>query len=111
CLYKKLPVPNGGAIVVNNPRLGNLPQPVPPPTSTNLSVLASSILRHMALRVGKGTLRASKVEPVLTGTEHFNREHLPLGMTRLALRIGLSHDMDQVRRELRRNYLFLEEQL
>jgi len=125
CLYKKLPVPNGGAIVVNNPRLGNLIQPAPPPASSNVSLLASSILRNMALRggwpgrslrqmalrVGKGTLRASKVEPVLTGTEHFNREHLQLGLTRLALRIGLSHDMDRVRQELRRNYLFLEEQL
>jgi perosamine synthetase len=125
CLYKKLPVPNGGAIVVNNPRLGNLPQPTSPPMSSNLSVLASSILRNIALRggwpgrslrqlalgVGKGTLRASGVEPVLTGTEHFNRDHLSLGMTRLALRIGLSQDMDKVRQQLRRNYLFLEEQL
>jgi perosamine synthetase len=125
CLYKKLPVPNGGAIVVNNPRLGNLPQPTAPPTSSNLSVLASSILRNIALRggrpgrslrqlalgVGKGTLRASGVEPVLTGTEHFNRDHLSLGMTKLALRIGLSQDMDRVRQQLRRNYLFLEEHL
>jgi perosamine synthetase len=125
CLYKKLPVPNGGAIVVNNERLGNVPQLPSPPASSNLGLLASSILRNialrggspgrrfrqMALRVGKGTLRASKVEPVLTGTEHFNREHLLLGMTRLALRIGLSQDLDRVRQELRRNYLFLEEQL
>jgi len=125
CLYKKLPVPNGGAIVVNNKSLGNVLQPAPPPASSNLSILASSILRNMALRggwpgrtlrqmalrVGKGTLRAANVEPVLTGTEHFKREDLSLGMTRLALRIGLSHDMDRVRQELRRNYLFLEEQL
>lgn len=125
CLYKKLPVPNGGAIVVNNPRLGDLPEPTQPPMSSNLSVLASSMLRNMALRggwpgralrqlalgVGRGTLRASGVEPVLTGTEHFNRDHLSLGMTKLALRIGLSQDMDEVRQQLRRNYLFLEEQL
>src|SRR5262245_35935580 len=98
CLYKKLPVPNGGAIVVNNSRLGNLPTPTPPSTPSSASVLASSILRNIALRggrpgrtlrrvalgVGRGTMRASGVEPVLTGTEHFNRDHLGLGMTSLA---------------------------
>jgi perosamine synthetase len=125
CLYKKLPVPNGGVIVVNNPRLGNVDQPAPAPVSSGMSILASSILRNIALRggapgrklrqvalrVGKGTMRASNVEPVLTGTEHFNREHLELGITRLALRVSLSQDMNRVRQELRRNYLFLEEQL
>ena len=68
-------------------------------------------MRRLALRIGKGTLRASKIEPVLTGTEHFNRNHLPLGMTRLALRIGLSHDFDRVREMQRRNYLFLQQRL
>jgi len=125
CLYKKLPVPHGGAVVVNKPGLGNVPKLTPPPASSTLSLLASSILRNMALRggwpgrslrrmvlrVGKGTLRASKVQPVLTGTEHFNPQHLPLGMNRLALRIGLSHDMNRVRQAFRRNYLFLEDQL
>jgi perosamine synthetase len=125
CLYKGLPVPNGGAVVVNDPRLGNVPALTPPPASSTFSLMASSLLRNMALRrgrpgrelrrlalrIGKGTLRASKIEPVLTGTEHFNRDHLPLGMTRLALRIGLSHDFDRVRETQRRNYLFLRQRL
>jgi perosamine synthetase len=125
CLYKGLPVPNGGAIVVNNPRLPDLDEPTPPPASSTFSLMASSMLRRLALRggapgralrrlalrMGKGTLRASKIEPVLTGTEHFNRDHLGLGMTRLALRIALSHDLDHVRKRQRRNYLFLEERL
>jgi len=125
CLYKGLPVPNGGAVVVNNPELGNVPELTAPPASSTFSLVASSMLRNMALRrgrpgralrrlalgIGKGTLRASKIEPVLTGTEHFNRDHLPLGMTRLALRIGLSHDFDRVRETQRRNYLFLQQRL
>lgn len=125
CLYKGLPVPNGGAVVVNNPRLGNVPVVPSPPASSTLSLLAASMLRNIALRggwagrtlrqmalgIGKGTLRASKVEPVLTGTQHFNPQDLPLGMTKLALRIGLSHDMDRVRETIRRNYLFLQEEL
>jgi perosamine synthetase len=93
CLYKGLPVPNGGAIVVNNPKFQNVPDLAPPPATSTMSLLASSMLRGMALRggwpgrtlrrmavsVGKGTLKASKVEPVLTGTEHLNIYHLPLG--------------------------------
>jgi perosamine synthetase len=125
CLYKGLPVPNGGAVVVNNPTLGNVPVLPSPPVSSTLSLMAASMLRNVALRggwpgrtlrqvalrAGKGTLRASKVEPVLTGSANFNPEHLPLGMTRLALRIGLSHDLDRVRETVRRNYLYLQEQL
>jgi perosamine synthetase len=125
CLYKGLPVPNGGAIVVNNPRYENVPNLAPPPTTSTMSLLASSMLRRMALkggrpgramrqmalRLGKGTLKASKVEPVLTGTEHFNRDHLSLGCAKLALRISQSHDLDRVRQKLRRNYLFIQEQL
>jgi perosamine synthetase len=125
CLYKGLPVPNGGAVVVNNPELGNVPVLPSPPASSTLSLLAASMLRNvalrggwpgrtlrqMALRAGKGTLRASKVEPVLTGTQHFNPDHLPLGMTQLALRIGLSQDHERIRQIIRRNYLYLQEQL
>lgn len=125
CLYKGLPVPNGGAVVVNNPKLGNVPVLPSPPASSTVSLLAASMLRNIALRggwpgrtlrqvalrAGKGTLRASKVEPVLTGSEHFNPDHLPLGMTRLALRIGLSQDHDRIRQTIRRNYLYLQEQL
>lgn len=125
CIYKGLPVPNGGAIVVNNPDLPDLPSPAAPPASSTFSLMASSMLRRLALkggrpgrlvrqwalRMGKGTLRASKIEPVLTGTEHFNRDHLPLGMTRWARRVALSHDFDRVRETQRRNYLFLQERL
>jgi dTDP-4-amino-4,6-dideoxygalactose transaminase len=125
CLYKGLPTPNGGAIVVNNPRLADLPQPDPPPASSTLSLMTSSMLRNMALRggapgralrrlalrAGRNALRASNIDPVLTGTEHFNRDHLELGIARLALRIALSHDLDRIGKVLRRNYMFLAERL
>jgi dTDP-4-amino-4,6-dideoxygalactose transaminase len=125
CLYKGLPVPNGGAIVINNPRFGNLPRLAAPPTSSTMSLMASSMLRNIALRggkpgralrqwalrLGKQTLRASKIDPVRTGSEHFNRDHVSLGMTRLAMRIALSHDLTLTGRVMRRNYLFLEGKL
>src|SRR5439155_20809327 len=100
CLTKRLPLRTGRSLVVTNPDHPHLAEPTPPPASSTFSLMASSMLRRLALRggafgralrrlalrMGKGTLRASKIEPVLTGTEHFNRDHLPLGMTRLALR-------------------------
>jgi len=121
CFYKGLPVPNGGALVINDPRIIHVPQPPPPPLSSTGSLLASSMLRYqalrggragralrrLALRLGKGTLRVSKVAPVLTGSEHFSRAHLDLGMSSVALRIALSQDFDRIRAAQRRNYLFL----
>ena len=37
CLYKTLPVPNGGAMVVNGPRRYSLPEPPPPPLASTFS--------------------------------------------------------------------------
>jgi len=125
CFYKGLPVPNGGALVINDPAIPNVPQPRPPPLSSTYSLMASSMLRYqalrggragralrrLALRLGKGTLRASKVSPVLTGSEHFSRDHLDLGMSSVALRIALSQDFDRIRAAQRRNYTFLKERL
>jgi perosamine synthetase len=125
CFYKGLPVPNGGALVINDPGLANVPQPHPPPLSSTFSLMASSMLRYqalrggsagralrrLALRLGKGTLRASKVSPVLTGSEHFSRDHLDLGMSSVALRIALSQDFGRIRAAQRRNYAFLKDRL
>lgn len=125
CFYKGLPVPNGGALVINDPALGTVPQPLPPPASSTLSILASSMLRNLALRgrragraarrlalrVGRGTLHASGIEPVRTGSEHFDRDHLGLGMSPLALRIALTQDFDRIRERQRRRYLYLAERL
>jgi dTDP-4-amino-4,6-dideoxygalactose transaminase len=48
---------------------------------------------------------------VLTGSEHFSRDHLDLGMSSVALRIARSQDFDRIRAAQRRNYLFLKEGL
>jgi dTDP-4-amino-4,6-dideoxygalactose transaminase len=125
CLYKGLPTPNGGAIVVNNPRFADLPRLASPPFSSTVSLMASSMLRNMALRggkpgralrrlallAGKKALRASNIDPIRTGTEHFNRDHVSLGIAKIALRIALSHDLEDVGSTLRRNYLFLARRL
>ena len=125
CLYKGLPVPNGGALVINDPEISNVPQPDPAPLSSTFSLMASSLLRRMALRgggpgraarrlalrLGKRALRASGVSPVLPGSEHFSRDHLDLGMSSVSLRIALSQDFDRIRAAQRRNYACLLEGL
>ena len=125
CLYKVLPVPNGGAMVINGAGRYGLPDPPPPPLSSTLSVLSSSLLRNLALRggrpgrrlrqaalgLGKRSLRAVNIAPVLTGTEHFDRAHLELGISRLTRQIMLRQDATRIVARRRRNYLFLLDRL
>ncbi|MBJ6763896.1 DegT/DnrJ/EryC1/StrS family aminotransferase [Myxococcaceae bacterium JPH2] len=121
CLYKTLPVPNGGALVVNGPRQYSLPEPPAPPLASTFSHTASALLQNLELRggfvgrglrrlaraVGRGTVRAASIERVATGTQHFDRRHVDLGMSPLTKRIALSQDLDGIVEARRRNYFFL----
>ena len=125
CLYKVLPVPNGGALVINGPDRSGLPELPPPPLSSTFSLLSSSLLRNVALRggkpgrrlrkvalgLGKKSLKAAHIAPVLTGTQHFDRAHLNLGISGLTRQIALGQDVARIIARRRRNYLFLLEQL
>jgi perosamine synthetase len=126
CLYKVLAVPDGGILVSNGPE-STLPGPAgarpSPPLVSTLSALASSMLRNVALRggkpgrmlrrlalgLGKRALSASKVTPVLTGTQHFNRDHAKLGLSRLTRHLLRAQDVPAIVARRRRNYLFLLE--
>jgi len=128
CLYKVLAVPDGGILLYTDPATrrkapsGPLP---PPPLASSAAVLTSSILRNVALRggrlgravrarvlaVGKRALNASKVEPVLAGTQHFNHSHRNLGPSQLTERLLRVQDVPQIASRRRRNYLFLLERL
>jgi len=125
CLYKVLPVPNGGALVINAPGRHDLPEPPPPRFSSTFSLLSSSLLRNvamrggkpgrslrrMALRLGKTSLKAARIAPVLTGSQHFDRAHLNLGISGLTRRIALVQDVARIVAVRRDNYRFLQEQL
>jgi len=125
CLYKVLPVPHGGALVINGPGTCDLSDLRPPPLSFTLSMLSSSLLRNVALRggrtgrrlrqaalgLGKSSLKAANITPVLTGTQHFDRAHLGLGFSRLSRRIVLGQDAETIIATRRRNYLFLLDRL
>jgi dTDP-4-amino-4,6-dideoxygalactose transaminase len=121
CLYKTLPVPNGGALIVNGPRQYSLPEPPAPPATSTFSHTVSALLQNLELRggafgrglrsfirtMGHGTVRAANIERVATGTQHFNRAHVDLGMSPLTKRIALAQDMEGIVERRRRNYFFL----
>ncbi len=130
CLYKVLAVPDGGVLIYPRHPEGRTAAPdidprPPPPLASSVAVLASSVLRNVALRggkpgralrrwtlrLGKRALRASNVEPVLAGTQHFNRAHARLGPSRLTEHLLRVQDVPRIVSRRRRNYLYLLEAL
>ena len=121
CLYKTLPVPHGGAMVINGPRSYSVPGLPPPPLTSTLGHAASSLLANLELRggragallragarkLGRGAAAAARIERVGTGTQHFNRGHVDLGMSALTRRIALAQDHAAIVEARRRNYFFL----
>jgi perosamine synthetase len=121
CLYKTLPVPNGGALTINGSRNYSLPEPPAPPSTSTFSHTMSALLQNLELRggavgrglrslirsVGRGTVRAANIQRVATGTQYFNREHVDLGMSPLTKRIALAQDLEGIVEKRRRNYFFL----
>ncbi|MFZ5469186.1 MAG: DegT/DnrJ/EryC1/StrS family aminotransferase [Myxococcota bacterium] len=120
CLYKTLPVPHGGALVTNRRGFGLPVLPRPPWTST-ASHLASSLLQNLELRagawgqkvraavrlLGRRVVGASGVERVATGTQHFDRAHVDLGISPLTMRIAHAQNLAGIIETRRRNYFFL----
>lgn len=121
CLYKTLPVPNGGAMTINGAKGYSLPEPPAPPATSTFSHTVSSLLQNFELRggsvgryvraavrgLGRGTVKAASIERVATGTQHFNRTHVDLGMSPLTKRIALAQDLAGIVERRRRNYFFL----
>lgn len=121
CLYKTLPLPHGGALVVNGPRPYSLPEPPAPPFASTLSHTLSSLLRNLELRgggvgrgvrrllrsLGRGAVEAAEIQRVATGTQHFDRRHVDLGMSPFAKRLAQAQDLEALVERRRRNYFFL----
>jgi dTDP-4-amino-4,6-dideoxygalactose transaminase len=122
CLYKTLPVPNGGALVVNDPGLrGEVPEPAPAPLASTLSHAFGSLLANVALRFGDageavraGFRRgyalargAAGLAPVSTGTMTFDPAHKDLGMSALSAAIARRCDAEAIVSARRRNYFLL----
>jgi hypothetical protein len=122
CFYKTLPVPNGGALVVNDPRIaGDVPAPDPAPVASTVSHALGSVLANVALRFGeagealRGGVRrayalargASGLAPVSTGTMTFDPSWKDLGMSPIAEVIARRCDADRIVAARRRNYFLL----
>ncbi len=125
CLYKVLPVPDGGALIFNRAAGCDLQDLPPPSASTTFSIISSSLLRNMALRggragrvlrklalsMGKGAMQSSGIKPVLPGSQHFDPRNVNLGMSRLTKRLLLLFDAAEIAERRRRNYLYLQYRL
>ena len=124
CLYKSLPVPNGGMLSLNR----NLEAPPPArsaPVASTLSHAVGSFLGHVALRYGPGgealreSLRrtqravrfATGVHPLATGTMHFDPAAADVGMSGLTRLILANQDYEQIVQTRRRNWFLLFSQL
>ncbi len=121
CLYKTLPLPHGGALTVNGPRSYSLPEPPLPPLTSTFSHTVSALLQNLELRggtlgrsvrglvrgLGRGAVKAADIERVATGTQHFDRRHVDLGMSPLAHRVARAQDLEAIVEQRRRNYFFL----
>ncbi len=125
CLYKTIPVPNGGALLINNDQLKNklveLDEPTAPPLPSTASHLIGGLLSNLELRVGpagaamraalrrggRWVKRTSKVAHVSTGTQHFNEADVGLGMSAASHVVLRNQDCASIVERRRRNYFFL----
>jgi dTDP-4-amino-4,6-dideoxygalactose transaminase len=120
CLYKTLPVPNGGILVLNRPLYA--PRPArSAPTGSTLSHVAGSLLAHLALRFGTGgealreTLRrtgravrsVTGAQVLSTGTSHFDPGAVDVAMSGLTRLIAENLDYDAIVNARRRNWFLL----
>ena len=124
CLYKTLPVPNGGALLARGEfrhRLHELPETDAPGVASTASHLASSLLSNLELRAGpigrrvrevvRGAGRwfvsTAKVERVSTGTQHFDPSAVKLGMSAMSHLVLRNQDWPAIVERRRRNYFLL----
>ncbi len=118
CLYKTLPVPNGGALVVKDRDLAFLSASHAPTLLTTASHAASQLMANLELRAGAWTtpLRTGLREAarwmarqrgavrVSTGTQRFEVGNADLGMSALSDQIIRGLDLAAIVQRRRRNY-------
>ncbi|HEX4382452.1 MAG TPA: DegT/DnrJ/EryC1/StrS family aminotransferase [Myxococcales bacterium] len=124
CLYKTLPVPNGGALLARGDyakRLETLPPVIAPNSASTASQLIGSLLSNLELRSGelgrrvRQTLRETsrwvvkrgKIERVSVGTQHFNQDDVNLGMSAASHVVLRNQDFASIVERRRRNYFLL----
>ncbi|WP_404800643.1 DegT/DnrJ/EryC1/StrS family aminotransferase [Anaeromyxobacter paludicola] len=125
CLYKTIPVPNGGLLVVNGELAGEPPPVLPAPLASTASHAGGAMLANAAFRLGdagqalrqggrrlaRAVRGAARVEHVSTGTMHFDPGAVDLGMSRLSAAIAANLDHREIVAARRRNYRLAQARL
>ena len=124
CLYKTIPVPNGGALLARGDyakKLDLLAPVKPAPIVSTASHLIGSMLSNLELRTGevgrrarqalrdasRWAVRQANVERVATGTQHFNIDDVELGMSAASHLVLRNQDAAGIVERRRRNYFLL----
>lgn len=121
CLYKTLPVPNGGILFLSEPAAIRLPRGELPNLASTVAPIASSLLQRLELSAGPigwalrgglralgGALRWRKAgRHVATGTPRFERAHVRLAMSPISRRILETQDYARIVESRRRSYFHL----
>jgi dTDP-4-amino-4,6-dideoxygalactose transaminase len=122
-LYKTLPVPNGGALLVRNPGTGRLPKVSPPSLSSTIAYTATAVWRHLKFQERGRThgllrqarklakARSQKLGVVQVGSEHFDLSQSDLAMSRMCHWILAAQDFPQIVKRRRLNYQRLLDRL
>jgi dTDP-4-amino-4,6-dideoxygalactose transaminase len=124
CLYKTIPVPNGGALLGRGDfarRVDLLAPAVQPPLTSSVSHLIGGLLSNLELRGGEAGRKVREavrqtsrrlvnragVERVSTGTQHFEVKDVQLGMSALSHLVLRNQDFARIVEQRRRNYFLL----
>jgi dTDP-4-amino-4,6-dideoxygalactose transaminase len=122
-LYKTLPVPNGGALLVRLAGAARLPKASPPSLSSTMAYTATAAWRHLKFQTRGSThrllqqarklakSRSDKLGVVQVGSEHFDLSQSDLAMSRLCHWILAAQDFPQIVARRRRNYQRLMDHL
>jgi hypothetical protein len=118
-------VPNGGAVVVNGHRDCAFPAPGRAPLASTASHTlglclqnlelrggaAGRALRGLVRRAGRDVVTAAGIERVATGSMHFDRDHVDLGMSPVTRMIALRQDIPRIVDRRRQNFRHPAEQV
>ncbi|MEJ2008414.1 MAG: DegT/DnrJ/EryC1/StrS family aminotransferase [Acidobacteriota bacterium] len=123
CLYKTLPLPNGGAVLIQGPGLHKLSVRCSSSFFSEIAYSGSLISSNFKFSTGgpvhrslailrKQAKAASHLLGVVeVGTEHFDPSLVNVGMSKLSQRILAGQDFDQIVEQRRRNFLHLLDRL
>lgn len=118
CIYKTLPVPHGGLIVMNKPGLAAPSSPRAPKLSSTCSYVARRMVEHaegscgavgykvaqMMKEAGRSFKRSVKADTVPIDTNEFDERLVDLGVSSIAKYLIGNIDHTEVKRRRRENF-------